>query len=49
MPENLKITRNIYTKLQSMYPNVFKGQLMCSHKRNNNLADSKYLVSAKLK
>ena len=29
-----KITRNIYTKLQAMYPNEFKGQLMCSYKRN---------------
>ena len=42
-----KITRNIYMKLQAMYPNVFKGQLMCSYKRNKNLTD--YLVSAKLK
>ena len=41
------VTKNIYTKLQVMYPNVFKGQLMCSYKRNKNLAD--YLVSAKLK
>ena len=30
-----------------MYPNVFQGQLMCSYKRNKNLAD--YLLSAKLK
>ena len=30
-----------------MYPNVFKLQLMCSYKRNKNLAD--HLISAKLK
>ena len=30
-----------------MYPNGFKGELMCLFKRNKNLAD--YLVSAKLK
>ena len=30
-----------------MYPNEFKGGLMCSFKRNKNLGD--YLVSAKLK
>ena len=42
-----KITKDIYTKLQKMYPNVFKGDLMCSFKRNKNLGD--YLVSAKLK
>ena len=42
-----KITKDIYTKLQKMYPNVFKGELMCSFKRNKNLGD--YLVSAKLK
>ena len=42
-----KITKNIYTKLQAMYPNRFNGQLMCSYKRNKNLAD--YLVSARLK
>ena len=42
-----KITGNIYTKLQAMYSNVFKGQHMCSYKRNKNLAD--YLLSAKLK
>ena len=38
---------NIYAKLQAMYPNVFKGQLMVSDKRNKRLAD--HLVSAKLK
>ena len=42
-----KITKDIYTKLQKMYPNVFKGELMCSFKRNKNLGD--YIVSAKLK
>ena len=42
-----KITKDIYTKLQKMHPNVFKGELMCSFKRNKNLGD--YLVSAKLK
>ena len=42
-----KITKNIYTKLQKMYPNIFKGELMCSFKRNKKLGD--YLVSAKLK
>ena len=42
-----KIMKNIYTKLQVMYLNVFKGQLMCSYKCNKNLAD--YLVSDKLK
>ena len=40
----LKITRNIYTKLQAMYPNLFEGQIMRSYKRIKNLAD--YLVSA---
>ena len=30
-----------------MCPDVFKGKLMCSFKRNKNLGD--YLVSAKLK
>ena len=43
----INITIIIYTKLQAMYPNEFKGQLMCSYKRNKNLAD--YLVSASLK
>ena len=43
----LKITRNIHTKLQAICPNFFKGQLMCSYKRNKNLVD--YLVSTKLK
>ena len=42
-----KITKDIYTKLQNMYPNVFKDELICSFKRNKNLGD--YLVSAKLK
>ena len=28
-----KITKDIYTKLQKMYPNVFKGELMCPFKR----------------
>ena len=42
-----KITKDIYAKLQKMYPNVFKGELMCSFKRNKNVGD--YLVSAKLK
>ena len=42
-----KITKDIYTKLQKVYPNVFKGELMCSFKRNKNLGD--YFVSAKLK
>ena len=42
-----KITKDIYTKLQKMYPNVFKGELMCSFKGNKTLGD--YLVSAKLK
>ena len=42
-----KITKDIYTKLQSMYPNVFKGEVMCSFKRKKNLGE--YLVSAKLK
>ena len=31
MPEKaFNITTNIYTKLQAKYPNVLKGQLMCS-------------------
>ena len=42
-----KITRNIYTKLQAMYPHIFNGELLCSFKRNKNLGD--YLVSVKLK
>ena len=42
-----KITEDIDTKLQKMYPDVFKGKLMCSFKRNKNLG--LYLVSAKLK
>ena len=42
-----KITKDIYTKLQKMYPSVFKGELMCSFKRNKKLGD--YLVSVKLK
>ena len=42
-----KITKDIYKKLQKMYPNVFKGELMCSFKPSKNLGD--YLVSAKLK
>ena len=41
-----KIIKDLYTKLQKMYPNFFKGELMCSFKRNKNLGD--YLVSAKL-
>ena len=28
-----KITKNIHTKLQAMYPNIFKGELMCSFER----------------
>ena len=36
-----KIIRHIYTKLQTMYPNVFKGQLICSYLadtlRNNDI------------
>ena len=39
-----KITKDIYTKLQKMYLNVFKGELMCSFERNKNLGD--YLLSA---
>ena len=42
-----KITKDIYTKLQRMYLNVFKAELMCSLKRNKKMGD--YLVSAKLK
>ena len=42
-----QITKDNYTKLQKMYPNVFKGELMRSFKRNKYLGD--YLVSAKLK
>ena len=38
-----KITKDIW----KMYPNVFKGELMCSFKRNKNWGD--YLVAAKLK
>ena len=34
-------------KVAKMYPNVFKGELMCSSKFNKDLGD--YLVSAKLK
>ena len=45
--KDFKITWSFYTKLQAMYPNVFKDRLMCSYKRNNILAD--YLVSAKFK
>ena len=42
-----KITKNIYTKLQAMYPNIFKGELMCTCKRNKNVDD--YFDSVKLK
>ena len=42
-----EITKDIYTKLQKMYPDVFKGELMCSFEPNKNLGH--YLVSAKLK
>ena len=42
-----KITKDINTKLPKMYPNVFKGELMCAFKHNKNLGD--YLVSAELK
>ena len=42
-----KIIKDIYTKLQNMYPNVFKGEFMCPFKRNKNLGD--YFVSAILK
>ena len=31
-----KITKDIYTKLQKMNPNVFKGELIRSSKRNKN-------------
>ena len=30
----IKTSKNIYTKLQAMCPNVFKGELMCSFKRS---------------
>ena len=40
-----KLTKNIYTKLQVMYPNIFNGELMSSFKRNKNLGD--YLFSVK--
>ena len=33
--------------MQAIYPNVFKGELMCSFERNKNLGD--YFVSVKLK
>ena len=33
-----KITKDIYTKLKTMHPNVFKGELICSFKRNKNLS-----------
>ena len=42
-----KITKNVYRKLQAIYPNIFKGELMCSFERNKNLRD--YFVSVKLK
>ena len=42
-----KITKDIDTKLQKMYPSALKGELMCSFKRKKNVGD--YLVSAKLK
>ena len=42
-----KITRNTYAKLQALYPNVFKGKLLCPFKRNKNLTN--YLVSATCK
>ena len=42
IPEKtFKIIRHIYSKLQAMYPNVFKGQLICSYLadtlRNNDI------------
>ena len=40
-----KITKDIYTKLQKMYPDVFKGELMCSFKRNKNLGHYLVLLS----
>ena len=45
--KTFKITRNIYTKLQAVYPHIFNGELMCLFKRNKNLND--YLVSVKSK
>ena len=42
-----KIGCLIMYQVSAIYPNVFKGRLTCSYKRNKNLAD--YLVSAKLK
>ena len=32
--KSFKITKDIYTKLQKMYPNIFKGELMSLFKRN---------------
>ena len=40
-----KITKNVFKKLQAKYPNIFKGELMCSFKCNKNLCH--YLVSVK--
>ena len=42
-----KITKNICTKLQAMYPNIYKAELMCSFKCNRNTYENLNLRALK--
>ena len=43
-----KIMRDIYAKLQATYPNLFKGELVCPYKRNQNLAECLFFCKVKV-
>ena len=42
-----EITKNICTKLQAMYPNIYKAKLMCSFKRDKNTYENLNLIALK--
>ena len=42
-----EITKNICTKLQAMYPNIYKAELMCSFKRDKNTYENLNLIALK--
>ena len=42
-----EITKKICTKLQAMYPNIYKAELMCSFKRDKNTYENLNLIVLK--
>ena len=42
-----EITKNICTKLQAMYPNIYKGELVCSFKCNKTTYENLNLIALK--